>query len=321
MDEKPTGPVGFLDGRASAGRWPELTPGWGDTQVTVQMWTQVVGKVRLALAPFVNHWWQVTLYPSALGLTTSVMPTAEGGLEIEFDFVDHVLVLRTTNGKRRTVTLEPRTVASFYEATMAALGDLGVHVKLMDRPVEVQEAIPFTQDTKHAAYDADAIHRFWLALLQAHRVLSIFRGGFIGKASPVHFFWGGFDLATTRFSGRPAPQHPGNVPNCPAWVMHEAYSHEVSSCGFWPGADSEGEFYAYAYPEPDGFAEAPTGVDAAYYDRALGEFVLPYAAVRAADDPDAVLLRFLQSTYEAAAVKGRWDRSALESKAVSRTSR
>ena len=317
MDEKPTSAVGFLDGRASRGRWPELTPGWEDTQVTVHMWTQVVGKVRLALAPALNHWWQVTLYPSARGLTTSIMPTADGGLEIEFDFIDHVLVLRTANGKRRTVALEPRTVASFYEETMAALGDLGVHVKLMARPAEVEEAIPFAQDTKHSAYDGDAIQRFWLALLEAHRVLSIFRGRFTGKASPVHFFWGGFDLAATRFSGRPAPQHPGQVPNCPDWVMHEAYSHEVSSCGFWPGASSEGEFYAYAYPEPDGFAQAPAGVDAAYYDRALGEFILPYAAVRAADDPDAALLRFLQSTYEAAATKAHWDRSALEPKTVS----
>jgi hypothetical protein len=319
MDEKPTGAVGFLDGRAGTGQWPELRPGWEDTQFTVQLWTQVVGKVRLALAPFANHWWQVTLYPSARGLTTSIMPAGDGGLEIEFDFIDHVLVLRTTNGKRRTVALEPRTVASFYEATMAALDDLGMHVRLMARPVEVEEAIPFAQDTKHAAYDAEAIHRFWLALLQAHRVLSIFRGRFVGKASPVHFFWGGFDLAATRFSGRTAPPHPGQVPNCPGWVMHEAYSHEVSSCGFWPGASSEGEFYAYAYPEPDGFAEAPAGVDAAYYERALGEFILPYAAVRAADDPDAVLLGFLQSTYEAAATKARWDRSALESKAVQRT--
>jgi hypothetical protein len=317
MDEEPTGSVGFLGGRAGTGPWPELTPGWEDTQVTVHMWTQVVGKVRLALAPAVNHWWHVPLYLSARGLTTSVMPSADGGLEIEFDFIDHVLVLRTTNGKRRTVALEPRTVASFYEATMAALADLGVHAKLMARPVEVGQAIPFAQDTKHAAYDGDAIHRFWLALLQADRVLSMFRGRFIGKASPVHFFWGGFDLATTRFSGRAAPQHPGNVPNCPDWVMHQAYSHELSSCGFWPGSSSEGSFYAYAYPEPVGFAETRAGVDAAYYDRALGEFILPYAAVRAADDPDAVLLRFLQNTYEAAAAKAHWDRSALESKAVS----
>jgi Family of unknown function (DUF5996) len=317
MDEQTKGSVGFLDGRASTGRWPELTPGWEDTQITVHLWTQVVGKVRLALAPPMNHWWQVTLYPSARGLTTSVMPAADGGLEIEFDFIDHVLVLRTTNGKRRTVALEPRTVASFYEETMAALGALGVHVKLMARPVEIEQAIPFAQDTAHAAYDGDAIHRFWLALLQTHRVLSLFRGRFIGKASPVHFFWGGFDLAATRFSGRPAPQHPGNVPNCPDWVMHEAYSHELSSCGFWPGGGSEGSFYAYAYPEPEGFAETPAGVDGAYYDRALREFILPYAAVRAADDPDAVLLRFLQNTYEATATNGHWDRSALESRAVS----
>ena len=317
MDEKPTGSVGFLGARASTGGWPELTTGWEDTRDTVHMWTQVVGKIRLALAPPVNHWWQVTLYPSARGLTTSVMPAADGGLEIEFDFIDHVLVLQTTNGKRRTVALEPRTVASFYEETMVELGDLGVHVKLLARPVEVEEAIPFAQDTRHAAYDGDSIHRFWLALLEAHRVLSIFRTRFIGKVSPVHFFWGAFDLATTRFSGRSAPRHPGNVPNCADWVMHEAYSHELSSCGFWPGATGEGSFYAYAYPEPEGFADTPVGVDAAYYDRTLGEFILPYAAVRAADDPDAVLLRFLQNTYEAAATKGSWDRFALEPKALS----
>jgi Family of unknown function (DUF5996) len=300
-----------------AGRWPELTlGGWQDTRDTVQLWTQVVGKIRLALEPPVNHWWQVPLYLSARGLTTSTMPTTGGGLEIEFDFIDHVLVLQTTSGKRRAVALEPRTVASFYQETMAALGDLGVTVKIMARPVEVERAIPFAQDTEHAAYDAAAVHRFWLALLQSHRVLSIFRGRFIGKASPVHFFWGGFDLATTRFSGRSAPQHRGGVPNCPDWVMHEAYSHEVSSCGYWPGGSSEGSFYAYAYPEPDGFSDMPAGADAGFYDRGLGEFILPYAAVRAARDPDSVLLGFLQSTYEAAAITGGWDRSALESKRI-----
>lgn len=318
MDEGTTGSVGSLDGRAKPGRWPELTlGGWPDTRVTVHLWTQVVGKIRLALEPAMNHWWQVPLYLSARGLTTSIMHAADGGLEIEFDFIDHVLALQTTSGKRRTVALEPRTVASFYEETMSALGDLGVQVEIMARPVEVEHAIPFALDTEHASYDANAVHRFWLALLQSHRVLSLFRGRFIGKASPVHFFWGGFDLATTRFSGRSAPLHPGNVPNCADWVMHQAYSHEVSSCGFWSGGGGEGSFYSYAYPEPDGFADASAGVDGAYYDRVLAEFILPYAAVRADQNPDAVLLRFLQSTYEAAATRGNWDRKALELKAVS----
>jgi hypothetical protein len=315
MDEVKTDFQGSLDRQPRAGVWPELTlAAWEDTRVTVHLWTQVVGKVRLALEPAANHWWQVPFYLSARGLTTSIMHTTDGALEIEFDFIDHMLKLETTSGKRRTVALEPRTVASFYESTMAALGDLGVHIKLMARPVEVERAIPFARDTEHGAYDADAIHRFWLALLQSHRVLSMFRGSFIGKASPIHFFWGGFDLATTRFSGRTAPKHPGNVPNCADWVMHRAYSHELSSYGFWPGGSSEGSFYAYAYPEPDGYAETPPGVDAAYYDRVLGEFILPYAAVRASHDPDSLLLRFLQSTYEAAAAKGNWDRRALESK-------
>lgn len=318
MDEERTGSAGSRDGRAKPGRWPELTlDGWPDTRVTLHMWTQVVGKIRLALEPAVNHWWQVPLYLSARGMTTSIMHAKDRGLEIEFDFIDHVLALQTTSGKRRTVALEPRTVASFYEETMSTLGDLGVQVEIMARPVEVEHAIPFALDTEHASYDADAVHRFWLALLQSHRALSIFRGRFIGKASPVHFFWGGFDLATTRFSGRSAPQHPGKVPNCPDRVMHQAYSHEVSSCGFWPGGSGEGSFYAYAYPEPDGFADASAEPDAAYYDGALAEFILPYAAVRADKNPDAVLLRFLQSTYEAAAVNGHWDRKALESKAVS----
>jgi uncharacterized protein DUF5996 len=313
MDEAPTESAHGTE-RPAARHWPELTlPTWGPTRDTVHLWTQIVGKVRMAFEPAVNHWWQVTLYVSARGLTTSIIHTADGGLEMEFDFVDHRLVLETTSGKRRVVNLEPRTVADFYEATIAALRDLGVHVEILARPVEIEEAIPFAEDTKHDAYDPDAMHRFWLALVDAHRVLSIFRARFIGKVSPVHFFWGGFDLATTRFSGRPAPLHPGGVPNCADWVMHEAYSHEVSSCGFWPGGSSEGSFYAYAYPEPEGFAEWPAGVEPGYYDSTLREFILPYSAVRSAEDPDSLLLTFLQSTYEAAATNGNWDRSALES--------
>jgi len=293
--------------------WPELTlPGWEDTRDTLHMWTQIVGKVRLALAPMINHWWQVTLYVSARGLTTSVMPSEGRGVELEFDFVDHVLVLGTSDGQERKVALEPRTVASFYDATMAALADLDVHVSILPRPVEVAEAIPFADDDRHRSYDPDAANRFWIALIHAHRVMTRFRAGFIGKASPVHFFWGGADLAVTRFSGRRAPKHPGGVPNCADWVQELAYSHEVSSCGYWPAGGGEGNFYAYAYPEPAGFAERRVKPDAAYYDGTLGDFLLPYAAVRAADDPDATLLAFFQDTYDAAADLGAWPRADLE---------
>jgi hypothetical protein len=293
--------------------WPDLTlSAWEDTRDTFHMWTQVVGKIRLALEPMINHWWQVPLYVSARGLTTSLMHADTRGLEIEFDLVDHVLDLRTSDGRNRKVALEPRSVASFYEATMGALGELGVHVPILGRPVEVVEAIPFMQDEKHHAYDGAAVQRFWRALVQAHRVMTRFRGRFVGKASPVHFFWGGPDLAVTRFSGRPAPKHPGGVPHCADWVQELAYSHEVSSCGFWPGGSAEGSFYSYAYPRPEGFADWPVTPDAAYFDDASGEFLLPYAAVRTADDPDAFLLSFFESTYEAAAELGRWDRAALE---------
>jgi hypothetical protein len=301
---------------STTGEWPELTlSAWEDTRDTLHLWTQVVGKVRLALAPMVNHWWQVTLYVSARGLTTSLMPVDRRGLEIEFDFVDHVVELRTTDGERRRIPLEPRSVASFHAAVTGALGELGVPVAMLARPVEVAEAIPFAEDERHASYDPAAAQRFWRALVQMHRVLSAFRGRFIGKSSPVHFFWGGPDLAVTRFSGRPAPKHPGGVPNCADWVQELAYSHEVSSCGFWPGGSAEGSFYAYAYPAPGGFAQRRVEPDGAYYDGALGEFLLPYTVVRTAEDPDATLLAFLQSTYEAAADLGHWDRTALEAPA------
>jgi hypothetical protein len=259
-----------------------------------------------------NQWWQVPLYVSSRGLTTSLMHAGDLGLEMEFDLVDHRLALRTTDGQRAEVALEPQSVARFYEATMSALGDLGIEVSILARPVEVVEAIPFAEDEKHHAYDAGAVRDFWRALVLAHRPMTRFRNRFIGKASPVHFFWGGFDLATTRFSGRPAPRHPGGAPNCADWVMELAYSHEVSSCGFWPGGSAEGSFYSYAYPEPDGYADWAVRPEAAYYDRELREFVLPYEAVRTAADPDDDLLSFLQSTYEAAAQLGSWDRAALE---------
>jgi Family of unknown function (DUF5996) len=231
---------------------------------------------------------------------------------VAFDFIDHVLELRTSRGQRRHVALEPRTVASFYRAVMTALGELDVHVRIMARPVEIPVAIPFEADEEHRSYDPAAVHRFWLALLQAHRVMSVFRARYIGKASPVHFFWGAGDLAVTRFSGRRAPKHGGGIPNCPDWVMEMAYSHEVSSCGFWPGGSAEGAFYSYAYPQPDGFEEWPVAPDAAFYDKSLGEFILPYTTVRTAARPDAMLLEFLQSTYEAAAELAHWDRAALE---------
>jgi uncharacterized protein DUF5996 len=296
--------------------WPEITLSeWDDTRATVHMWTQIVGKIRLALEPAVNHWWQIPLYVSARGLTTSLMHAADRGVEIEFDFVDHVLALRTTDGGQRAIPLAAQSVASFYDATMTALDALGVHVQILARPVEVPVAIPFADDTEHRDYDGAAMHRFWLALLQADRVLREFRARFVGKNSPVHFFWGAFDLATTRFSGRPAPLHPGGAPNCADWVMQEAYSHEVSSCGFWPGGSEEGSFYSYAYPEPDGFSTRAIEPAAAYYDQALGEFILPYRAVRTAEDPDALLLAFLQSTYVAAAETGAWDRARLEREA------
>jgi hypothetical protein len=298
---------------AEANAWPDfVTPAWKETRDTLHMWTQVVGKVRLGLMPMINHWWQVTLYVSARGLTTSVMPAGNRGLEIEFDFIDQVLELRTTDGQRRQVALEPRSVASFYAATMSALDELDIRVEVSPKPSEVVVAIPFDEDEVHRSYAPEAAHEFWLALLQVQRALLEFRSRFIGKASPVHFFWGGADLCTTRFSGRPAPKHRGGVPNCPDWVQELAYSHEVSSCGFWPGGDDDAMFYAYAYPEPDGFPDWPVEPKEAHYEPTLGEFVLPYAAVRNASDPDATLLSFFQTTYDAAATLADWDRAALE---------
>jgi len=293
--------------------WPELTLAWEDTRDTLQLWSQVVGKVCLALQPMVNHWWQITFHLTAHGLRTPVMFTGGRALDIEFDFVDHALVIRTSGGEARRVALQPQSVAAFYTATMAALDDLDVHVPMLARPVEIPVAIPFAEDEQHRSYDAAAAHRFWLALLQAHRVMERFRARFVGKSSPVHFFWGGFDLAVTRFSGRRAPKHPGGIPNVADWVNEMAYSHEVSSCGFWPGGSAEGSFYAYAYPTPDGYAQwpvQPAGI--AFFEPGLGDFLLPYAAVRTAEDPDAMLLSFFQSAYEGAAELSKWDRAALE---------
>ena len=295
------------------GQWPPLTlSAWQETREALQLWFQVVGKVRLALEPMVNHWWQVPLYVSSRGLTSSLMHTDARGIEVEFNFIRHTLDLRSSEGGERHVPLRSGSVASFYAETMAALSDLGVVLALFDRPVEMEFAVPFHDDDHDRAYDPEAAVRFWHALIQAHRVMTRFRARFIGKASPVHFFWGAADLATTRFSGRPAPLHPGGVPNCPDWVQQLAYSHELSSCGFWAGGSSEGSFYSYAYPQSPGFSEARVEPDVAYYDESFGEFLLPYAAVREAEDPDAMLLRFFQSTYEAAADLADWDRAALE---------
>ncbi|GHJ48170.1 hypothetical protein Cs7R123_55120 [Catellatospora sp. TT07R-123] len=295
----------------SRGAWPELPLArWSDTRDTMQLWTQVVGKVRLALEPMVNHWWQVPLYVDARGLTTSLMPYGAIGLEMVFDFRRHVLELRTTDGRTAEVDLRGRSVADFYADVLARLADLDIQIDLMGRPVELPEVVPFADDRQHCAYDPEFAHAFWISLVQAHRVFTRFRSRFVGKVSPVHFFWGAFDLAVTRFSGRPAPLHPGGVPNCPDRVSHEAYSHEVSSCGYWPGGGGQGSFYAYAYPEPPGFGDRvpPAG----RYDAQLGEFLLPYETVARADDPDAVLLEFLQHTYEYAADLAAWDRTALE---------
>ena len=298
---------------AGAGSWPELTlKPWAETLHAFHMWTQIVGKVRLALEPMVNQWWQVTLYVSARGLTTSLMHAADLGLEIEFDLVDHVVEVKASDGRRRQVALAAQSVASFYQAIIDALDELGAPVQILARPVEVAESIPFALDEAPSFYDAQALHRFWLALVDAHRVMTRFRARFTGKVSPVHLFWGGLDLAVTRFSGRTAPKHPGGVPNCADWVQELAYSHEVSSCGFWPGGSEEGSFYAYAYPQPTGFADWPVEPQGAYFDRGLGEFILPYAAVRQAEDPDGALMAFFQSTYEAGAELAKWDRAALE---------
>lgn len=293
--------------------WPSLpVDEWADTRDTLHMWTQVVGKIRLAQTPMINHWWQVPLYVSPRGLTTSAIPHGDGLFDIEFDFVEHQLHIRSSNGLQRQLVLEPKTVADFYQETMAALAELDLDISIWARPVEVERAIPFASDTEHATYSPEHAHRFWQQLVSMHRSFDLFRARFIGKTSPVHFFWGGMDLACTRFSGRTAPPHPGGAPNCGDWVMVEGYSHELASCGFWPGGTDEGTFYAYAYPEPAGFADHPVSPDGATYDRDLGEFLLPYEAVRTADDPERTLLEFLQTSYEAAAENGNWDRAALE---------
>lgn len=293
--------------------WPSLrVDDWTATRDTLHMWTQIVGKIRLAHSPMVNHWWQVTLYVTPRGLTTSAIPYETEAFDIAFDFIDHNLLINSSRGATRAVALEPKSVAQFYSQTMQALDELGFNTRIQSHPNEVDPAPWFAEDVEHASYDPNAAHLFWRQLLQANRVIGQFRSRFTGKVSPVHFFWGAMDLACTRFSGRGAPRHPGGAPNVGDWVMVEGYSRELSSCGFFPGGDDEGAFYAYAYPQPDGFADHPVSPAEAYYSKDLGEYLLPYEVVRQSADPDQVLLEFLQDTYEAAAIHADWDRAALE---------
>ena len=295
--------------------WPSLPlAAWQETYSTLHMWTQVVGKIRLALAPKLNHWWQSTLYVTPRGLTTSSIPYGTRSFQISFNFLDHQLQIETSDGITKRIALAPRSVADFYQNVMFALSEIGIEVRIWTMPQEVAEPILFEQDERHRTYDPEYAQRFWQILVQVDRVMTEFRSRFIGKSSPVHFFWGSFDLAVTRFSGRRAPEHPGGVPNMADWVTREAYSHEVSSCGFWPGGGSVEEpvFYAYAYPAPEGFQDYRIEPKEAFYSLQMQEFILPYEAVRQAEYPDAMLFAFLQSTYEAAANLGYWERAALE---------
>jgi Family of unknown function (DUF5996) len=295
--------------------WPELpTAAWRETYATLHLWTQIAGKIRLARSPWLNHSWHVALYVTARGLTTSPIPDGARTFQIDFDFIDHVLLISTSDGAQRQLALAGLSVACFYAAVMAQLAELGIDIAIDDMPSELPDPIRFSADHTHATYDPDAVRRFFQILVNADRVFKQFRTGFLGKASPVHFFWGSFDLAVTRFSGRRAPRHPGGVPHLPDEVACEAYSHEESSAGFWPGSGAVDypAFYSYAYPEPPGFRTTPVQPKAAFFSEALGEFILPYDAVRTAAAPDQALLEFLQSTYEAAANAAKWDRDALE---------
>jgi hypothetical protein len=296
--------------------WPRLTLGeWQETYTGLHLRSQVIGKTRLALAPMQNHWWQVVFYVSARGLVTSPMPHGARSFEVELDLLDHLLVVRTSEGATGTLPLTGQSMADFFAEYVGLLRDLGLDADIWPVPVEMAEAVPFQEDHAHRPYDGDAAQRCWRALVQADRVLDEFRGRFLGKCSPVHFFWGAFDLACTRFSGELAPEHPGGVPHLADWVTREAYSHACISAGWWPGSAGmleEPAFYSYAYPEPPGFAAATVAPAAAYYHPTLREWILPYAAVREAADPDRLLLDFLQSTYEAGANLGGWDRAALE---------
>jgi hypothetical protein len=295
--------------------WPQLpTAAWRETYATLQLFTQIVGKIRLARSPWLNHSWHVALYVSGRGLSTSPIPDGTRSFQIDFDFIAHALRISTSDGAERQFALSGQSVASFYKAIMAALGELGIEVAIDEMPNELPDPVKFSQDTQHASYEEDAVRRLFQILVNADRLFKQFRTGFLGKASPVHFFWGSFDLAVTRFSGRRAPRHPGGVPHLPDAVACEAYSHEESSAGFWPGSGAIDypAFYSYAYPEPPGYRATKIRPDAAFFSEALGEFILPYDAVRTAADPDKALLEFLQSTFDAAANAGKWDREALE---------
>jgi len=295
--------------------WPELpTASWRDTYATLHLWSQIVGKIRLVRSPWLNHSWHVALYVTARGLTTSPIPDGTRSFQIDFDFLDHALRITTSDGAARQFALAGKSVASFYAAVMADLTALGISTEIDEIPNELPDPVRFSQDHGHASYDLEAVGRFHQILVNVDSVFKQFRTGFLGKASPVHFFWGSFDLAVTRFSGRRAPRHPGGVPHLSDEVACEAYSHEVSSAGFWPGSGAIDypAFYAYAYPEPEGFRATKVRPDAAFFSEALGEFILPYDAVRTAREPEQALLEFLQSTYEAAANSAKWDRAALE---------
>ncbi len=297
--------------------WPPLAlRAWQETYVTLHLFSQIVGKVRMVQTPWINHSWSVSLAVSPRGLTTGWVPHGDETLEIELDFLSHTLEVSTSRGGRRSFALENRSVAGFYRELMEALDELGVPVDIVEIPNEMEGVTPFSKDEEHATYDPDAAHRLWRILLATQRVFTRFRTRFVGKVSPVHFFWGAFDLAVSRFSGEPAPEHPGGIPNLPDPVAKEAYSHEVSSAGFWPGnvggPVEEASYYSYIYPAPEGFAEADVSPEGAYWSDELGEWVLPYKAVRSSDDPEATLMSFLQSTYEAAADLAGWDREALE---------
>ena len=297
--------------------WPSLDyAAWRETCATLQLWTQIAGKIRLALGPWINHSWGVTLYVTSRGLTTSLIPYGTRAFELEFDFIRHQLRITTAEGDERAIKLQPQSVASFYREVMSKLRELAIEVQIGMRPNETLEAIPFDRDEKHAAYDAEYANRFWRVLLQADRVFKEFRSRFCGKCSPVHFFWGSFDLAVTRFSGGPAPPHPGGIPHLPDAITREAYSQEVSSLGFWPGNDQipTALFYSYAYPSPDDFADAKVKPAAASFHPQLREFILPYDEVRRAGSPDDAVLEFAQTTYDAASTLAKWDRAALEEK-------
>jgi hypothetical protein len=302
---------------ATDSAWPALPlDAWSDTNATFHMWTQIVGKIRLQLSPWWNHSWNATLYVTSRGLTTSPIPHGVATFQIDFDLIDHLLVVEKDDGALLRMQLESQSVAEFYADLMDALRRMGLDVRIHASPNEVMDPIPFARDTTHRSYDPGYVNRFWRALVASDRVFKIFRGRFIGKCSPVHLFFGALDLAVTRFSGRRAPEHPGGIPNLPDRVTREAYSHEVSSCGFWAGggAIAYPAYYSYAYPEPPGFAQARVRPDGAFYSADLREFILPYDVVREAANPDETLLEFLQSTYEAAAGLGQWNRGELEAR-------